>query len=126
MDILSITLWVIGIIIGHLLLRRVVEIDNMNKELVQERQKNINVGAIKEQSDDDLEKELMDYVNSQDYLLPTIVENNPVTNMVMTNPDAKPLENTNIIQEFMEEKDINSGNFGNLKAYDGNLFAELL
>ncbi len=126
MDILSITLWVIGIIIGHLLLRRVVEIDNMNKELVQERQKNINVGAIKEQSDDDLEKELMDYVNSQDYLLPTIVENNPVTNMVMTKQDAKPLENTNIIQEFMEEKDINSGNFGNLKAYDGNLFAELL
>jgi hypothetical protein len=125
MDILSITLWLIGIIISHLLLRRVVEIDNMNKELVQERQKNITVNPV-QQSDDDLEKELMEYVNSQDYLLPTIVENNPVTNMIMTQTtDVKPMENTNIIQEFMQEKDINSGNFGNLKAFDGNLFAEL-
>lgn len=133
MDILAVTLWLLGVTISHLLLRRVVEIDNMNKELLLKQSpsvvKKVHFDVKKEmvsedQSEEDLQKELMDYVEAQDYGLPKPEFDLPppaMANMVMT----RPTNSSNIVQEFEEERALNSGSFGNLQAYEESGYATL-
>lgn len=131
MDVLVLTLWTLGIIISHLLLRRVVEIDNMNKQLMQERSKVLvekEKNEIIEISDEDLKKELLEYVTAQEYEIPQkpVFKNIAPVQMSMTEIGVPmPTDATNVIQEFQEERDINTGHFGPLEAYDGNGFAPL-
>lgn len=125
MDVLVVTLWLLGIIISHLLLRRVVEIDNMNKQLLQEREMPIE-NPINEISDEDLKKELLEYVESQEYKVeqPEFELPTPSVSM-MANMNMRPIDTSNVVQEFKEERDLNSGSFGNLQAYEENGFATI-
>ncbi len=136
MDVLAVTLWLLGIVISHLLLRRVVEIDNMNKKLLKEKKqpqvKEVKVEVEKESSDEDLQKELMEYVQSQEYTLPKVdveFETPPapmmMSNMVHNNLKPMDMDHLNIVQEFKEERDLNSGSFGNLQAYEDMGFASI-
>ena len=130
MDILVVTLWLLGIIISHLLLRRVVEIDNMNKKLLKQ-QHVVEVKAV-EVSDDDLKKELLEYVQAQEYAIPKAdvefeVPPAPMmmSNMVHNNLKPMGMDHLNVVQEFKEERDLNSGSFGNLQAYEDMGFASI-
>lgn len=127
MDILVVTLWLLGIIISHLLLRRVVEIDNMNKKLLKEQ--HVEVVPV---TDDDLKKELLEYVQAQEYAIPKAdvefeVPPAPMmmSNMVHNNLKPMDMDHLNVVQEFKEERDLNSGSFGNLQAYEDIGFASI-
>ncbi len=120
MDLLIVTLWIIGIMISHLLLKRVVEIDNMNKQLMKEKIQIAKEEPEQEISEEELKQELLDYVISQEY-------HNPQPDMkIMTEIGIpKPVDTTNVIQEFKQDRDINTGTFGSLQAYEENNFAPL-
>lgn len=122
MDVLILTLWIIGIMISHLLLKRVVEIDNMNKQLIQEKKTQI-IPVISEQeiSEEELKKELLDYVIAQEYEIPQQPDMKIMTEIGI----PKPIDTTNIIQEFKQDRDLNTGTFGPLQAYEENNFATL-
>lgn len=130
MDVLVVTLWILCILISHLLLRRVVEIDNMNKQLLSEKSSiKVEKELVVELSDEELKKELLDYVESQEYEMPKPEFELPSTQFMMPNMpnNLKPLEvnTTNVVQEFKEERDLNSGIFGDLQAYEDNGFASI-
>lgn len=132
MDVLIITLWILGIIISHLLLRRVVEIDNINKQLMKEKVEKTQIIQIVEKkgeeiSDEDLKKELLDYVTAQDYEIhqPELKSMAPVQMSMTKIGIPLPTDATNIIQEFQQERDLNTGTFGPLQAYEDNGFASL-
>lgn len=127
MDVLVVALWLLGIIISHLLLRRVVEIDNMNKQLLSEKPK--TKVEIIETTEEDLEKELRDYVEAKNYEIPMGTRVQPP---LMEQPLSMtqigvpvPKNMTNVVQEFAEEREMNSGAFGNLEAYEDSGFAPL-
>jgi len=126
MDVLSVTLWLLGIIISHLLLRRVVEIDCMNKQLMSEKvviKKDVEKLQV---SDEDLQQELLEYVKAQDYETPKVeFELPPMTMTNFANNMSQPENSSNIIQEFKEERDINTGSFGDLQAYEDSGYATL-
>ncbi len=134
MDVLVITLWMLGIIISHLLLRRVVEIDNMNKQLMQEKVKTqiirVDENKIEEKeiSDEELQKELLEYVTAQDYEIPQQPEFKSIAPVQMSMTEIgipTPTNATNVIQEFQQERDLNTGMFGPLQAYEDTGFASL-
>ena len=132
MDVLVVTLWLLGIIISHLLLRRVVEIDNMNKQLLKEKKQPKMVEEMGEDkpkvSDEDLKKELLEYVQAQEYQVPKanfefeLPKPSPV---MIANMNMEPKDASNIIQQFSEERDLNTGSFGNLQAYEDVGFASI-
>lgn len=132
MDVLIVTLWLLGIIISHLLLRRVVEIDNMNKQLLGEKSKSLPIEEIKvqvkeEMSDEDLQQELLEYVTAQDYELPKpeLKSIAPVQMSMTEIGIPMPTDATNVVQEFQRERDLNTGSFGNLQAYEDAGYAAL-
>lgn len=130
MDVLVVALWLLSIVILHLLLRRVVEIEYMNRTLLKElnQEKDLQKkNVVKEISDEDLQKELLDYVTAQDYKLPEEPKFE-IPPMIMTNfadNNSQPSNSTNIVQQFNEERDINSGTFGELQAFEENDFATI-
>lgn len=133
MDVLIVTLWLLGIIISHLLLRRVVEIDNMNKQLLGEKIKPLQVKKEKNEekneeiSDEDLKQELLEYVTAQEYELPKpeLKSIAPVQMSMTEIGIPMPTDATNVIQQFKEERDLNTGTFGNLQAYEDAGYAAL-
>jgi hypothetical protein len=131
MDVLVVTLWLLGIIISHLLLRRVVEIDNMNQQLLKANDESTR-STVKEfeiVDDEVLKQELLEYVESQDYEMPKPDFEASYPNMMspsMTQIGIPVPKNTsNIVQQFKEDRDMNTGSFGNLEAYEDAGFAPL-
>lgn len=132
MDVLTISLWILSIIITHLLLRRVVEIDTINRQLMKGQSESpiqLSVPVEEELTEEELQRELMEYVSTQDYDFPK--SDNQELKLplpIMTNQlnnNMAPMESTNIIQTFETERDINSGVFGSLRAYEDNGYATL-
>lgn len=132
MDVLVVTLWLLGIIISHLLLRRVIEIDNMNQQLLKENQES-SYGEVKENfeevDNEALKQELLEYVASQDYKMPK--PDFEASYPKMMSPSMTqigipvPNDTSNIVQRFEEDRDMNTGSFGNLEAYEDAGFAPL-
>ena len=130
MDVLVVTLWLLGIIISHLLLRRVVEIDNMNQKLLKDNKKSYaKVENFEAVDDEALKQELLEYVTSQDYELPKPDFEASYPQMIspsMTQIGIPlPKDTSNVIQQFKEDRDMNTGSFGDLEAYEDAGFAML-
>lgn len=73
MDFLIILIWILSILMGHILLSKVLEIKVMNKDLLEKFSKSKNSEYSKPV--DELEKELMDYIEEQDVEVDDILKN---------------------------------------------------
>jgi hypothetical protein len=134
MDVLVVTLWLLGIIISHLLLRRIVEIDNMNQLLLKANDESshgtVSVRDNFEAVDDEaLKQELLEYVTSQDYEMPKPDFEASYPNMMSSSMTQigipVPKDTSNVVQRFEGDRDMNTGAFGNLEAYEDAGFAPL-
>lgn len=72
MDFLIILIWILSILTAHILIVKVLEIQDINKDLIKKLTGESNTEIKK--SDDVLEKELLDYIEKQDDYVEEIIK----------------------------------------------------